>query len=75
MNRSYSADVCPACGIHIPNRKELPFCSKKIWREQVADRLGYNRAFIVSLGLKTRIHRHHFSEDDIENDKPTGENL
>lgn len=72
MNRSYSADVCPACGLPIPTRLELPFSSKKKWRENVADHLGYNRQFIVNLGLKTRIHRHHFSEDDILQNKPVG---
>lgn len=75
MNRSYTADVCPACGVRIPIRDEMPFSTKKSWRVKVADHLGYDRDFIVNLGLKTRIHRHHFSEDEIVDNKPVGKHF
>lgn len=62
----------PACEIKISTRAELPFLTKKKWRENDADHLGYDRQFIVNLGIKTRIHRYHFSEDEILEDKPIG---
>lgn len=65
-------DPCPACGIKIPKRKELPFSSKKEWRKAVAQLLGYDENFILSLGEETRIHRHHFHEWDVKNNKAVG---
>lgn len=70
--RNRVSDVCPACGVYIPSRKELPFLTRKAWRKEVAVRLSYKTDFIVNLGENTRIHRSHFAEIDVRNDKPIG---
>lgn len=72
MNRNYSSAPCPACGLYIANRKELPFSTKRSWRIAVANHLGYSSDFILGLGEKTRIHQHHFHEVDIQNNKAIG---
>lgn len=73
--RNCTSAACPACGIYIANRKELPFLTKRAWRDTVADELGYERNFIRSLGEKTRIHKHHFAVIDVRNEKPIGMNF
>lgn len=70
--RNFKISVCPACGIYIPFRKELPFLTRRAWREKVAEKLGYDKEFIINLGEKTRIHKHHFADIDIRNGKPFG---
>lgn len=72
MIRNCTSAACPACGLYIASRKELPFSTKKAWRISVADKLGYDQDFILNLGGKTRIHQHHFSEFDVRNGKPIG---
>lgn len=72
MKRNQVCDVCPGCGEHIGTRSELQFPVRKCWRTRVADALGYDREFIINLGQKTRIHRHHFKKADLVNDKPIG---
>lgn len=72
MIRNRSVSVCPACGVYIPARKEIPFLTRRVWREAVAIRLGYDKDFILALGENTRIHRHHFAEIDIRDNKPIG---
>lgn len=71
----FGVSACPACGLHISSRKELPFLTRRIWRENVAEKLGYNKDFILNFGQKTRIHRHHFHEYDIRDNKPIGKSL
>lgn len=72
MKRNQGVDCCPACGGKISKSKELPFLTRRSWREMVADHLGYDREFIKNLGEGTRIHAHHFYERDIRGNKPIG---
>lgn len=72
MNRNNTVSPCPACGIQINARSELPFLTRRQWREEVAQALGYSKQFILNFGEKTRIHRHHFREIDVRNNKPVG---
>ena len=65
-------NFCPACGVHIPVRKELPFLTRIAWREKVAEVLGYDKTFIKNLDKNTRIHINHFDEQDIRDNKPIG---
>lgn len=70
--RNQRTAVCPACGDYIPNRHELPFLTRRYWRDRVADTLGYDKDFIRSLGEGTRIYAKHFLESDIRDGKPIG---
>lgn len=70
--RNNTSAPCPGCGVQIANRRELPFSTRRAWRDAVADALGYDREFIRNLGEKTRIHKHHFLEIDVRNNKPIG---
>lgn len=71
--RNQGVDVCPGCGQHISKGNEIPFLTRRSWRDAVADQLGYDRKFIRNLGEGTRIHAHHFYERDIRDKKPIGE--
>lgn len=71
-NRNCRNDPCPGCGEYIPKCREMRFSTRRGWRIMVADRLGYDREFILRLGENTRIHAHHFNERDIKNNKPIG---
>lgn len=70
--RNRSVSVCPCCGVYIPARQEIPFLTRRAWREAVAVTFNYNKNFILELGENTRIHRHHFAEIDIRDNKPIG---
>lgn len=72
MRRSFNCSPCSACGIQITNKSKLPFLSRQSWRDAVADSLSYSRDFDRSLGVRSRIHAHHFFEQNVRNGKPIG---
>lgn len=72
MNKNCTAAACPVCGLYIASRKELPFSTKRSWRINVTDKLGYDQEFILSLSEKACIYQHHFEKGDVRAGKPIG---
>lgn len=70
--RNFNSSIWSACSLNIATRHELPFLTKRSWRDSEADALGFNKQFIRNLGEKTRIHLHYFSDIDVKNNKPIG---